>query len=73
MTGVQGTVKAEPMLLIHGKEKLTLRLGCKPCEMRVVGKIKKSVLNASLKARCSSTKHGLCKACTDIVCICHGL
>ncbi|MFM8589368.1 MAG: DUF3656 domain-containing protein, partial [Limnohabitans sp.] len=47
VTGVQGTVKAEPMQLINGKEKLTLRFDCKPCEMHVVGKIKKSVLNAT--------------------------
>ncbi len=46
VTGVQGTVKAEPMQLINGKEKLTLRFDCKPCEMHVVGKIKRSVLNA---------------------------
>jgi putative protease len=46
VTGVQGTVKAEPMQLINGKEKLTLRFDCKPCEMHVVGKIKKSVLAA---------------------------
>ena len=46
VTGVQGTVKAEPLQLINGKEKLTLRFDCKPCEMHVVGKIKKSVLNA---------------------------
>jgi putative protease len=46
VTGVQGTVKAEPMQLINGKEKLTLRFDCKPCEMHVVGKIKKAVLNA---------------------------
>jgi putative protease len=46
VTGVQGTVKAEPMQLINGKEKLTLRFDCKPCEMHVVGKIKKSVLSA---------------------------
>jgi putative protease len=46
VTGVQGTVKAEPMQLINGKEKLTLRFDCKPCEMHVMGKIKKSVLNA---------------------------
>ncbi|MCE2880054.1 MAG: U32 family peptidase, partial [Comamonadaceae bacterium] len=47
VTGVQGTIKAEPMQLINGKEKLTLRFDCKPCEMHVVGKIKKSVLNAT--------------------------
>jgi putative protease len=34
------------MQLINGKEKLTLRFDCKPCEMHVVGKIKKTVLNA---------------------------
>jgi putative protease len=45
VTGVQGTVRAEPLQLINGKEKLTLRFDCKPCEMHVVGKMKKSVLN----------------------------
>ena len=50
VTGVQGTVKAEPMQLINGKEKLTLRFDCKPCEMHVVGKIKRSVLNAAPEA-----------------------
>ncbi len=45
VTGVQGQVKAEPLQLVNGKEKLTLRFDCKPCEMHVVGKIKKSVLN----------------------------
>ena len=45
VTGVQGTVRAEPLTLVNGKEKLTLRFDCKPCEMHVVGKIKKSVLN----------------------------
>ena len=43
--GVKGTIKAEPLQLINGKEKLTLRFDCKPCEMHVVGKMKKSVLN----------------------------
>lgn len=45
VTGVQGTVRAEPLTLVNGKEKLTLRFDCKPCEMHVVGKIKRSVLN----------------------------
>jgi putative protease len=45
VTGVQGTVKAEPLMLINGSEKLTLRFDCKPCEMHVVGKMKQSVLN----------------------------
>jgi putative protease len=42
---VQGQVKAEPLALINGKEKLTLRFDCKPCEMHVVGKIKRAVLS----------------------------
>ncbi|WP_313077169.1 U32 family peptidase [Melaminivora sp.] len=43
--GVKGTIKAEPLQLINGKERLTLRFDCKPCEMHVVGRMKKSVLN----------------------------
>ncbi|NMM87145.1 protease [Rhodococcus sp. SRB_17] len=43
--GVKGTIKAEPLHLVNGKEKLTLRFDCKPCEMHVVGKMKRSVLN----------------------------
>jgi 23S rRNA 5-hydroxycytidine C2501 synthase len=49
VTGVQGTVRAEPMQLINGKEKLTLRFDCKPCEMHVVGKMKTQVKNQMLK------------------------
>jgi putative protease len=44
VTGVQGTVRAEPMTLINGKERLALRFDCKACEMHVVGKMKKAVL-----------------------------
>lgn len=44
VTGVQGTVRAEPLQLINGSEKLTLRFDCKPCEMHVVGRMKKSVM-----------------------------
>jgi putative protease len=47
--GVKGTIKAEPLQLINGKEKLTLRFDCKPCEMHVVGKMKKSVLQQHRK------------------------
>jgi putative protease len=47
VTGVQGTVKAEPLTLVNGSEQLTLRFDCKPCEMHVVGRMKKSVLNQS--------------------------
>jgi 23S rRNA 5-hydroxycytidine C2501 synthase len=49
VTGVQGTVKAEPMQLINGKEKLTLRFDCKPCEMHVVGKMKGGVKSQLLR------------------------
>ncbi len=50
VTGVQGTVRAEPLQLINGKEKLTLRFDCRPCEMHVMGKIKQSVLNAAAES-----------------------
>jgi collagenase-like PrtC family protease len=43
VTGVQGTVRAEPLQLVNGREKLTLRFDCKPCEMHVVGKMKAGV------------------------------
>ncbi len=48
VTGVQGTVRAEPLTLHNGSEKLTLRFDCKPCEMHVVGKIKKQVINEAM-------------------------
>ena len=44
VTGVQGTIRAEPMQLINGKERLTLRFDCKPCEMHVVGRIKRHIV-----------------------------
>jgi collagenase-like PrtC family protease len=45
VVGVKGTIRAEPLQLVNGSEKLTLRFDCKPCEMHVVGRMKKSVLN----------------------------
>lgn len=48
VTGVQGTVRAEPLVLQNGSEKLTLKFDCKPCEMHVVGKIKKQVMNEAM-------------------------
>ncbi|MDZ7593123.1 MAG: DUF3656 domain-containing protein, partial [Thiobacillus sp.] len=47
VTGVQGTVRAAPLTLINGSEKLTLRFDCKACEMHVVGKLKPAVAKAS--------------------------
>ena len=43
VVGVQGQVRAEPMTLVNGSEKLTLRFDCKPCEMHVMGKMKKKI------------------------------
>ncbi len=48
VTGVQGTVRAAPLTLINGSEKLTLRFDCKLCEMHVVGKLKPAVARAAL-------------------------
>jgi putative protease len=48
VTGVQGTVRAAPLTLINGSEKLTLRFDCKPCEMHVVGKLKPAVAKNSV-------------------------
>jgi 23S rRNA 5-hydroxycytidine C2501 synthase len=44
VVGVQGTVKAEPLVLVNGNERLTLKFDCKPCEMHVVGKMRPGVL-----------------------------
>lgn len=42
--GVQGTITAEPMTLMNGKDKLILRFDCRKCEMHVMGKMRKNVL-----------------------------
>jgi putative protease len=44
ITGVQGQVRAEPMTLVNGSERLTLRFDCKACEMHVVGRIRPHIL-----------------------------
>jgi putative protease len=44
VTGVQGQVRAEPMTLINGNERLTLTFDCRACEMHVVGRIKLHIL-----------------------------
>jgi putative protease len=44
--GVQGQVRAEPMTLINGSERLRLEFDCKACEMHVIGKAKKHILNS---------------------------
>ncbi len=47
VVGVQGQVRAEPMTLVNGSEKLTLRFDCKPCEMHVMGKMKKHIAKSA--------------------------
>ena len=42
--GVQGQIRAEPMTLVNGNEKLTLTFDCGACEMHVRGKIRKNIL-----------------------------
>jgi collagenase-like PrtC family protease len=54
VTGVQGTVRAEPLTLVSGGDRLTLRFDCKPCEMHVVGKIRKNVLRDTARAQAAS-------------------
>lgn len=44
--GVQGQVKAEPMVLINGTERMTLKFDCKPCEMHVMSAMKKNILQS---------------------------
>ncbi|HQT25723.1 MAG TPA: DUF3656 domain-containing protein, partial [Burkholderiales bacterium] len=44
--GVQGQVRAEPMILANGDDKLTLKFDCRACEMHVVGRIRKGILNS---------------------------
>ena len=35
-------IRPDPMILMNGDDKLTLRFDCKPCEMHVVGKLRKN-------------------------------
>jgi hypothetical protein len=44
VVGVQSTVRAEPLTLVHGNDRLTMRFDCKPCEMHVVGRMSNNVL-----------------------------
>ena len=50
VTGVQGTIRAEPLTLINGNERLSLRFDCKPCEMHVVGRMRRKVLEQTTSA-----------------------
>ncbi|WP_198115462.1 peptidase U32 family protein [Massilia rhizosphaerae] len=44
--GVQGQVRAEPMTLVSGDERYTLKFDCKPCEMHVIGAMKPGILHS---------------------------
>ena len=44
--GVQGQVKAEPMVLVNGDQKYTLKFDCKPCEMHIMGTMRKDIFNS---------------------------
>jgi putative protease len=46
VTGVHGQVRADPMMLVNGSEKLRLEFDCKKCEMHVIGRAKKHVLKS---------------------------
>lgn len=41
--GVMGQVRAEPLILKSGDETYTLKFECRPCEMHVMGKLKKHI------------------------------
>ncbi|MBL8487722.1 MAG: U32 family peptidase [Rhodocyclaceae bacterium] len=43
VAGVQGQVRAEPMTLVNGKERLTLLFDCRKCEMHVMGRIRPGI------------------------------
>jgi len=58
VTGVQGTIRAEPLVLKHGDDILTLRFDCKPCEMHVVGAMRKNVLRQAKAEAASALAQG---------------
>ena len=53
--GVQGQVRAEPMVLVSGNDKLTLKFDCKPCEMHVMGKMRPNILRSPPPSLVSSS------------------
>ena len=46
VTGVQGQVRAEPMTLVNGDDRLTLVFDCRACEMHVMGRMRPQILAA---------------------------
>ncbi len=56
VTGVQGTLRAAPLVLVNGSERLTLRFDCKRCEMHVVGKIKPALVRQATPLKFYATR-----------------
>lgn len=52
-------VTAEPMTLVNGKERVTLKFDCKACEMHVIGKIKAHILRSPPPSAVPLTFHKL--------------
>jgi putative protease len=46
VTGVQGQVRADPMVLVNGNDELRLEFDCRACEMHVIGKMKGHIRNS---------------------------
>ena len=44
--GVMGQVRADPLVLKSGNETYTLRFECRPCEMHVMGSMKRQILKS---------------------------
>jgi len=57
VTGVQGQVRAEPMTLVNGGERLTLKFDCRACEMHVMGKMKKHIMKTPPPGMSTVTFH----------------
>ena len=64
VTGVQGQVRVEPMTLVNGNERLTLKFDCRACEMHVIGKMKPGIRaekKGGLKKRGVESGSGFCR------------
>lgn len=57
VAGVQGQVRAEPMTLVNGSDRLTLVFDCRACEMHVMGRIRKQILAAPPPGAVAMTFH----------------
>ncbi|MDX1667974.1 MAG: U32 family peptidase [Limnobacter sp.] len=44
--GVQGQVRAQPMKLVSEGHEYTLKFDCKPCEMHIIGRMRKNILKS---------------------------